>query len=224
MANRQAAIAVFLEGLEQILPGSKNTAYYQQYLNQLSDEQFEQLVVLIEQGKLILPLYQPNLSKPLLDVSRNIEIGKAWGHEFFEQLWLTDPIDPTVETLTPKKYLLLELPMRRQAQTLENKMAVPLSNEFIDDLSGQPMDSTESKGSALTFPELQVLNSEGLDSIALELLKFRGGDVEAYRALERTVIDNGSATMAQTDPGDSRVKSTDTLNVRLRAAHIQSNA
>lgn len=224
MANREAATEVFLEGLELILPGSKNTEYYRNYLAGLSDEQFEKMVELIESGTLVLPLFQPNLTKPLLDVSRNIEIGKAWGHDFYEQLWLTDPIDPSVETLTPKKYMLLELPMRRQAQTLENKMAVPLSNEFIDDLSGQPMDSTESKGSALTFPELQVLNSEGLDSVALELLKFRGGDVDAYQALERTIIDGGDATMKQTDPGDSRVKSTDTLNVRLRAAHIQSNA
>lgn len=224
MANRKAATAVFLEGLELILPGSKNTAYYENYLNGLTDEQFENMIVQIEAGKLVLPLYQPNLAKPLLDVTRNIEVAKAWGHEFFEQLWLTDPVDPEVVTLTPKKYLLLELPMRRQAQTLENKMAVPLSNEFIDDLSGQPMDSTESKGSALTYPELQVLNSEGLDATSLELLKFRGGDVDAYQALERTIIENGHATMAQTDPGDSRVKSTETLNVRLRAAHIDSNA
>lgn len=224
MANRKAATEVFLEGLELILPGSPNTKYYETYLNGLSDEQFEKLVVMIEQGKLVLPMFNPNLSKPLLDVSRNIEIGAMWGHEFFEQLWITDPIDPTVTTLTPKKYLVLELPMRRQAQTLENKMAVPTSNEFIDDLSGQPMDSSESKGSALTFPELQVLNSEGLDAVALELLKFRGGDVDAYQALERTIIDSGSASMEQTDPGDSRVKSTETLNVRLRAAHIDSNA
>lgn len=224
MSNRKQAIEVFLQGLEQILPGSPNTEYYKKYLNGLSDEQFEKMVVAIEEGKLVLPLFKPNLTKPLLDVTRNIEIAKEWGHEFFEQLWLTDPVDPDITALTPLKYLVIELPMRRQAQTLENKMAVPTTNEFIDDLSGQPMDSSESKGSALTFPELQVLNSEGLDNAALELLKFRGGDTDAYLALEQTIIDSGSASMAQTDPGDSRVKSTDTLNIRLRAAHIASNA
>lgn len=224
MGDRKKAIDIFLQGLEEILPGSKNTEYYRNHFQTLSDQQFEELIVAVEEGRLILPIFQPNLAKPALDVTRNIEIGQKWGHDFFEQLWVTDPTDPTLETLTPKKYLLLELPMRRQAQTLENKMAVPLSNEFIDDLSGQPMDSTESKGSALTFPELQVLNSEGLDATALELLKFRGGDVDAYQSLERTIIETGQASMVQTDPGDSRVKSTDTLNIRLRAAHIDSNA
>lgn len=224
MGDRKLATKVFLDGLEQILPGSKNTEFYANYLNGLTDDQFEDMIVKIEAGELILPIYQPNLSKNQLDVTRNIELASEWGHEIFTQCWVTDPQDPSITVLTPKKYMVIELPMRRQQQTLESKMSVPLNNDFIDDLSGQPMNSSESKGSALTYPELQVLNSEGLDATAMELLKFRGGDTDAYQALEQTIIENGMASMAQTDPGDSRVKSTETLNIRLKAAHIRSNA
>lgn len=221
MSNRKAATKVFLEGIEAILPGSKNTQYYKDYLGNLTDEQFDKLIKSIESGNVILPLFQPNLTKPLLDVTNNIELAKKWGHDFFEHLWLTDANDPTLVIKTPKKYMLLELPMRRQAQTLEQKMSVPMTNQYIDDLTGQP--TGESKGSALTFPELQVLNSEGLDNVNMELLKFRGGDVEAFDSLDRKIVDTGSASMAEVNDGQSRVKSTETLQTLLKSAHIGNN-
>lgn len=221
MSARQAFIDQFLADTEEILPGTPDVEYYRNYLTGLSDEAFERLVADIETGKVILPVYEPNFSKVRLSTKRNLETGKKWGHEFFERLIISDAQNPSLMTMTPKKYLILELPWRRQIQTLTNKMSVPMNNDHIDELTGQP--TGESKGSSLTYPELQLLFSEGRESSILELMKVRGGDQEAYHRLEEQIIQTGEASIKDVVVDGSRAKSTDTLKVLLTSAHIGNN-
>jgi hypothetical protein len=221
MSPRDAFIDQFLKDTDAILPGTPDMEYYRTYLTGLSDEGFEKLVTDIESGQVILPVYEPNFSKKRLSTKRNLEVGAAWGHEFFERLVISDPQDPNILSMTPKRYLILELPWRRQIQTLTNKMSVPMNNDHIDELTGQP--TGESKGSALTYPELQLLFSEQRDQSILELMKVRGGDQESYHRLEEQIIQTGSAKLSDVIVDGSRAKSTDTLKVLLNAAHIGNN-
>lgn len=221
MSARAAFIEQFLSDTDAILPGTPDVEYYRNYLTELSDEAFERLVEDIEAGRVILPVYEPNFSKQRLSTKRNLELGTTWGHKFFERLVISDPQDPTLMNMTPKTYLILELPWRRQIQTLTNKMSVPMNNDHIDELTGQP--TGESKGSSLTYPELQLLFSEQRDSSILELMKVRGGDQEAYHRLEEQIIQTGSAKLSDVTVDGSRAKSTDTLKTLLNAAHIGNN-
>lgn len=221
MSNRKAFVKTFLEGLGAILPGSDNTEFYKRYLEGLSDEAFETMVTMIENDQIVLPIWVPNLKDSKLDLDRNLKVALEWGHDFFQQLWLTDPKNPELTYLTPKKYPVIQLPMRRQAQTLEKKMSVPMHNDAIDDLTGQVVG--ESKGSGLTYPELQVLYSEGLEKTILEFIKLRGGDTDSYHQLDRKIVETGGATIDEISVPGSRAKATDTLSTLLKAAHLGNN-
>lgn len=226
--RREKFKAVFLPLIEEMAPGSKNAETYATELDKLTDPQFEKMVQDIEAGRgfkavqdgLILPLFAPNLAKAKLSVARNIKLAKKLGHEFFERVWITDP-HTHVTYLTPRKYMTCLWPVRRQAQTLEGKQSIPTDTTVIDDLTGQP--TGDSKGSALTYPELQVLHSHGLQNVIIEALKVRGGDLKALNQFERDIIDTGGSSLAPILAADTKVKSTQTLNSLLRAMHLKSN-
>lgn len=219
---REKAIRAFLDDLEQILPGHKNREIYETYFATLDDAAFHNLMVRLQAGELTLPLYVPNASTPRLDHEQLLKTAKLWGHRFFERVWVKDPTDPSVEYLTPKEYLTIELPFRRQAQTLKKKMSVPMSDTVIDDLTGQS--TGESKGSAISLPELQVLRAEGhLDPVILELIKVRGGDAAAYRQMEKTLLETGSASLEPALRLGTLPKSTQTLSALLKSGHLANN-
>lgn len=221
MANRKAATEQFLKDLEAILPGNDNIEPYREYLTGLSNKAFEQLMEGIERGETILPLHVAPDSKKKLTVKRNLQVAEKWGHQFFQKLKLTNQSDPSISTTTPIPYLVIELPVRRQAQTVESKMSVPKNYTNIDDLTGQP--TGESKGGKVTLPELQVLSTHGLDETITEFIKTRGGDTEALRQLEQKLIENGSVRLEDINTKATRVKSTETLSALFKAAHLDNN-
>lgn len=220
MGNRKAFVDSFLSDLDAICPGNDNRDFYVPFFNGLNDTQFEQMVSAIEAKELTLPLVIPN-GKLVLSTKKNITLGKKWGHEFMQQLRLTDPVNPTMVYVTPKKYLVIKVPVRRQAQTLEDKQSIPKHDHSIDDLTGQV--SNESKGSGISGPEAQILYSHDLQAVLLEYMKVRGGDEQAYRKFEADLISSGMATLAEASALNSRPKSVTNLSTILTVAHIGNN-
>jgi hypothetical protein len=117
--------------------------------------------------------------------------------------------------------MVLDIPVRRQVQMLTKKMSVPKDNLHIDEMTNQPMD--ESKGAGISFPELLALYSQGLDSSILEMIKLRGGDEKAYGAMERQIAEQGEVNIEPILEAGTRVKSTETLSVFLKAMHYDNN-
>lgn len=191
-------------------------------LESLTDEQFDTYMEKLQSGEEILPYFAPNLNDVGLNSQTNLEIAEELGHSFFERLWITDPA--TGETyLTPKKYLVVDLPLRRMQQSLHKKINIPKDNRHIDDRTGQPTGSGESKGATLSFPELQAMHSHGLEQSIRELFKFRAGDETNYRNLERETLQTGTPKMDAVEDPDSRPKSTETFSILLKSAHIGNN-
>lgn len=189
-------------------------------LNALTDKQFDAYMEQLASGEEVLPYIVPNLGDVRLSVEKNLKIAEELKHEFFERLWLTDPA--TGQTyLTPEKYLVIDLPLKRLQQHLHKKIAIPDDNAHVDELTGQP--TGPSKGSAVSFPELQILYSQGLESSIRELFKFRAGDQEAYKALNKEILSGGLPSMDAVDGGDTRVRSTDVLQILLKSAHLDNN-
>lgn len=217
--SKQAFVKQFLSDLNELLPGTPCIAVYQAYFDSLNEASFKRLIERLEAG-FVLPLIVPNLKEPALSVERNLKLGEKWGHEFFQQLRLTDQATGT-EFITPLKYLVIEWPMRRQAQTLDKKSSIPLDNTQVDDLTDQM--TGDSKGSRISLPELQVLNSEGLNATISEMIKIRGGDPVALSVLERTIIEQGSVTLDQLTALGTRPTATTTASALLKAMHIGNN-
>lgn len=220
MAKRKEATAALLSLIEELLPGSQNTALYKERLTAMNDDEFGQLMEDLESGKEILPLIVPNGSKPRLSIERNFALAEKLGHNFFEHLWLTDPATGTTYK-TPHRYLIVDLPLRRQAQTLQKKISIPENNQTVDQLTDQP--TGPSKGARISFPELQILYAQGLGDSLTELIKYRGGDTKGYNLMNRSIIKEGGVSLKTLSNYNTTVKSTRTLHNYLLGMHLSNN-
>lgn len=220
MGNREAATAELLKWIDKLLPGSPNKAIYEERMKKMSNAQFDAFMKRLDSGEEVLSLIAPNLSEPKLTVERNLKVAEELNHNFFEKVWLTDHV--TGKTyLTPVPYLIVDLVLRRQQQMLVKKTRIPEDNRHVDDLSGQPTGA--SKGSRISFPELQVLMAQGMDKSLTELLKARGGDEQAFRTMNAEIISKGGVSIDRIAAGNTRVKSTQTLSTIFTAMHLSNN-
>ena len=221
MTPRESATAELLYFIDRFLPGSNNRTIYETRLDAMSDGEFDVYMTKLESGDDVVSLFAPNLSENKLNIQRNFEIARELGHEFFQYLYLTDAQTGQV-VKTPVKHLMVVLPLRRQAQMLYSKISVPDHNQAIDERSGQP--TGPSKGASISYPELQINAAKGLDNMVLELIKYRGGDTKAFNAMNRSILETGGASLdAINTQSDGAVKATQTLDVMLKAMHINSN-
>jgi len=220
MSNREKAMKVCVEGLKSMFPGTDIPETVAKNLSMLSDEQFDNYMKDVRAGKEVISVAVPNLTDTKVSIDALFATAKQWDYDPFQQIWLTDAKTGTTY-LTPEKYLVVYLPIRRQQQTLTGKISIPDHNRSFDDLSGQV--TGDSKGASLSLPEIQILRSQGLDRPILELIKVRGGDHEAMRAAHRQIIETGDAGLDGLLSVGTRVKSTETLSAQLTAQHIQNN-
>lgn len=221
MSLRKLAEQECLYFIQRLLPGPENVTIYQELFAGMSDTEFDDFMTKLEKGEEILALFKANLVGDKLSLARNLEVGEELGYPLFQHLYLTDQ-DTGMVRKTPAKYLVGMVPFRRQAQTLESKMSVPDSDNVVDQLTGQA--TGVSKGSRMSYPEIQVNLSKGLDKMLLELTKFRAGDDKAYSAMNKAIHETGSVSLDSilaTVP--SSVKVTESLSVILKAMHIANN-
>lgn len=218
--NRKEAIDFICKYVDKILPGGGNGKLLRQQMEAMSQADFDRYMNALEAGDEIIPLVSPNLSEHKLSLERNFAIAKELGHEFFQQLDLTDPATG-VTYRTPEKYLVVLLPVRRQRQILREKISLPESTRHIDEFSGQV--TGPSKGSRVSMPELQVLYSQDLIDPLTELIKYRGGDIKGQQLLYRQLTETGQASQKALSQTPTKVKSTQTLSIILKAMHLNNN-
>lgn len=219
MANRKGAEEFILKYINKLIPDSDNNKMYQDYFKTLSDTQFKEWMGKLATGEEILTIVAPNLSAKKLNVKRNLDLGKELGHEFFKRLWITSD-DGKQKRLLPRKHLVYKLPIRRQAQLLVKKISIPKDNNVRDVNTGQA--SGESKGAKISYVELQLLSALGLDNSILEVMKTRGGDEGAFRAMNTYISRTGDVSNDEIMPHETGVKSTKLLSTYLKAAHLDN--
>lgn len=219
-SNRKAATDYYVDFLTGIFGDVKTAEWHREnFLDRLSDEQFDAQMKRQLSGEDFISLIVPNLdSKVRISVERNMAQAKKMGIEFFQHLRITDQVSG-VTFITPKKYLVCLLPIRRQAQTLEKKISIPDDNRHIDESTGQA--TGVSKGSSVSFPELQVLYAQGFDKAIVEMIKFRGGDTKAFQAMNKVVNDTGHVSLNQLSRMGTEVKATTSLRTYFRAMHLE---
>lgn len=218
--NRIAAENVIYTYIEKILPGSENVSIYKSLFKAMNDKQFSEFMGKLEDGTSRLAIVAPNFGKYKLTVERNLDLAVEIGHEFFERIWIDDGND-IPPYLSPVKYLIVDLPLRRQAQLLVKKISIPEDNKSVDDFTGQP--TGKSKGSTMSYPEIQILASLKLDESLVEMIKYRGGDTKAFDGMNNAISKTGGVSLASIEQLGTTVKSTTTLNVILTAMHIANS-
>lgn len=229
MSNaKKAFLDEVRKGLSTIDPNNPSIPIIIESIEKMNKQQFENYIAALRNGvsetpdldkpREIIPLVIPNMKPNNISIKRNIEVAKKWGHNFFERVWLTDNLSDTTY-LTAIPYGVFELPVVRQAQTLEKGLSTTGSNTKLDSRTNQIAQSGKNKGSSFSAPELQTILSQGATKSAHELMKFRGGDVDAFNYMTRQIIETGH--FRQDDyKGNTRPKATDVAGLYFTARHI----
>lgn len=217
--NRKATEQFILEQVEKILPDVGNKEAYTNLFASMDDTAFDSWMKQIKEGVIRLCILAPNQSPKKLDVQNNFNIAKSLGHNFFERIWM-DGKAGSPSYLSNPKYLICDLPLRRQAQLQIKKVTIPENISSVDNLTGQPVGA--SKGSKISYPELQILASKGLDNMIVELFKFRGGDRQGFNAMNDSIAKTGKVHLGAIEHLASGVESTQTLKTYLVCAHLDN--
>lgn len=218
--NRKAMEAFILSCLDEMLPDGYNTALYKkEVFAKMNDDEFDQFVKDLKSKKKQLAIVVPNFSQVKISMERNFALGDKLGHSFFQHIWMPAK-DGMPAYKTPVPYLVIHLPLLRQAQLLEKKISIPDDNLTVDDLTGQPTGG--SKGSKISYPEVQVIAALGLDKSLEEMMKYRGGDEKGFAAMNAMIARTGSVSMKSIEPYASGVKSVQALNAFLTAMQLKS--
>lgn len=229
MGNREAFKKSIINDLKTLSPDTNNWKIIGDQIDKLSDEQIEHMVEAMENASsgnidpskpvYFIPIILPVGYHASANIKKIISVLESWGLKPFDQVWMTDQTTGQL-ILSNQKYLNLYIPKRRLAQTLDKKSSIPKDISEIDERSNQT--TGESKGARLSYPELQVLASMGLQKTMSELVKTRGGDLESQRKFNRALIMTGQFSQEQNDP-DSRAKSSDILNIFFRCIGFDNN-
>lgn len=217
--NRKAAEARILADLQEISPGCVDVELYKRRFEQMGDKEFDAFMKRLADGTEWLTLTVPNAGKNDLDLERMIKIGDKWGHDFWKQLWIGGDAD-IPSYLTPNKYFVIKVPVRVASQRIAKKMSIPKTQRVINTLTGQP--TGDSKGAGFSSPELRLCIAMGLDKTAVELMKYRGGDLRGWAALNASLNRFGNARQDQLEHFASGVVSTNTVKTLMTSAHLSN--
>lgn len=218
MADRAEIENFIIENIRAITPGDdRNADNLKDLISQMSDAQFDNWLDRLESGKEVIPLVLPNMSRAKAQIKNMFDIADKIGHDFFQKLWMQEAPD-TPMMLTNERYMVLTLPVCRQAQVLDKKIAVPDHNNTVDHMTGQATGA--SKGAKISNPELQILSAAGLVNSAIEFMKLRGGDETAFRALNASISKTGGASLEAISKLDTTPKVNQTLHVLFAGMHI----
>jgi len=214
MKNRNKAEKFILEYILKIA-GEENHKLYKDRFKSMNNKEFDNFMLDLEKGKIKLSIIAPNNSNVKLDAEKNMKIAKSLGYDFFQHIKINNM---GTEYITPNKYMVLNIPVRRAAQLLTKKISIPTDDKAIDLTTGQV--TGRSKASKITMPELQLLTSMGLKDSVVELMKIRGGDLGAKNAMTKLLLKQGSVSQKVLNNYATGVVSTKTMKAYFRSMMI----
>lgn len=220
MGNRALTEKFIMGFYADIDPSGYNTEIMTKVFKNMSDSEFDRYMKDIRDGLKFLVIFKPLYKANGISTKNNLKIATKYNLKFFEKLTYTNGGKNSIDYTTPIEYLVVDMPYRRQSQTLVKKVSIPDNNKVIDELTFQP--TGESKGSKISYPELQVLIGMGLDNTISELIRFRGGDRNGFNAYNAMFMRYGSANLKTLENYSTGVESTKSLRVYLTGMHISN--
>lgn len=218
--KRKKVEKFILDYIGKIVSGDDNVNLYKSLFKSMSDKEFHQFMLDLRDKKKTLSIIVPNGDKKnTVSLEKNLKIAKELGLELFQQLKVTNQKDAP-DYITPHKYLILKLPLRRAAQLLSKGISVPDNSKITDRLTGQV--TAGSRSGKITYPEIQVLLGLGMKATLRELLKLRGGDLGSANAMNQSLTKIGKVNQGEIDRYSTGVVSTKTLKAYFNAIHVKS--
>jgi uncharacterized protein YqgV (UPF0045/DUF77 family) len=191
-----------------------NYELYKKFFTSLNDKTFDNLMKEVKAGN-ELPIFANE--KTDISISNNLKVGKKLGIDFFQRIYERD--GNGTEYLTPVKYLVYYLPLRRTVQTAVKSVSTPENNLRRNNLTGQV--TGPSKVTRMTLQEAQVLQGIGLNKTLQEFYKLRGGDAEATNLMVTRLVNTGHARASDILPFTSGAQATSTLKKFFTGAYLK---
>jgi hypothetical protein len=190
-AKRKAIETRILEVLDKLDPSGDNSNLYKEQFKAMDDVAFDKYMKAIKNGEASLYFRFVNLQSKA-DISQYIKVAKELKIDVFTRLRRIDSITKQ-SYLSPKKYMVLELPVRRMVQYAVNKRSVAEDNNQIDALTGQVTGASRAAG--ITGPEIHTLSLKGLHRTLDELVTVRGGHIEADAFVTQELMTTGKCRL-----------------------------
>lgn len=220
MKNRKEIEGDILQLAGDFTKGKGNHKLYTELFARLNDEQFKSFWNSICDNGFI-PMFVDNFDmQETIDYDHMVKVAEKYNIPLEQQLVLIDP-DTGLEHTTPEKALVGIAEVRKQRQLQAKKFGASKHDYEVEDLTGQP--TGDSRAGGISNPEIQVLLSLGLPTMAKELADVRGGDIDAYRAYKNDILTSGRTTTESSLERGSGVKSLQTAHFLLYGQHIDNN-
>ena len=220
MANVKAFKDYIVTNIAKLEPNNPTANLIKDKLDSLSDKEIHQLYLDLKAEKTYLPFYVPNVQNHKIDIRRWIKLSKDLGVDTFVNLVQEDE-KTGLTTITDIKYWVAMWPARRHLHYLDAKRSLAKDNKTRDTLTGQVTGA--SKGSSFSKPQLMGVLSRGCTANALELYKFRGGDIAGGREMNKQLISNGGVSLNSLLQTNTKPTVSRTLGAYLNAAYLQHN-
>lgn len=214
---RKIATDWFLDIMERRQPGNKNVPMYKAWFETLSDEEFDRIM---RDDSVVLPYYSANLHDKDLEMGSELAIGDELGINFFQRINITDPVTG-IQYLSPIKYLIGYLAVRRQSQHASKGLSVVEDSVHVDSLTGQA--SGPSTATRISLPEITNLANMGLTHATQEFIDVRGGNEEGFRKAKRDMLSTGRYSIREVKELGTRPTVLATARALLLGMHFDSN-
>lgn len=218
MGNRKDTEKYILEHIK-LISGEFDYKLYKDSFSKMNNKEFDEFMVRLRDGKEVLSITMPNDFEKKNDnftIERALDLAKQLKVKIFHKLTYTDTM-----IKSPIEFIVLDLPVRRASQLLKKKIALAKNNNSRDSATGQV--TNKSAAAKMSFPELQMLAGVGMEKSLIELVKNRGGDEGAERAMTALLEKNGTVSQDQIVSYSTGVESTHTLKSILNAAQLSTN-
>lgn len=218
--NRKAMEEYILKAVRKMDVTGRTYDVLKEQFAKMDDKRFHLWYLDIKDGKDYIPIYMENhMDGKGITTEHALDVCEEYGINIFQRYWYRNPATG-VKALSNKPVPFIHLMVRRQIETLLNKISVSEDNSRVDTLTGQPIDGA----SAITQPESLVYLEKGLEGSLVEKLKYRGGDIEGGRLFDKSLIDTGRVSTTQLmEQHNTSTRVVQTADIYLTGAHYETN-
>lgn len=219
-SKRKAIEKGILDFVTPITPGGNNRKVYEDLFKQADDKTFEVIWEGIKE-KGYIPLFFDNYdNEEMVDYNKLLDLAKSWDIPLEQKLVIPDP-DTGITYTTAETVLVGICEVAKPRQLSIKKIGVSKNDYQVATLTGQPIG--DSKAGGISNPELNILVSLGLTTVAKELASVKGGDVGAYRHYKSSLSTTGNTQTKESLQQGTGVKSLKTVKWLLAGRHILSD-
>jgi hypothetical protein len=205
-AKKAKVLAYLIKLYDTMDPSGSNTARIKNLIEPMGEQELQNFYDILASGREVLYVTSPNSTSKSLKYVNVEKAAILLGVKLFHRLRMVDPVTG-IEFITPEEYAVLELPYRRQQQTIDEKLSVPKYDKRVDSRTNQV--TGDDRACSITDPEIQANLSKGLKQITEEFVVYRGGNTEAYATARYQAEETGRVDV-----------DLDTIGTRARSADV----